>query len=446
MTNHEKMSEQLDRVLESVVFEPRMEQAVHQRLHERRAAPRRVTRRAVIAMGLCAVLVLSAGAIGLSVYDRIRTHAGSFAPAIQSPAAAVVERDGIEASVAGAYSDSYGATVYIAVRDTQGKNRLSADSHLQSWNLDAGSDTPLSNFGVFDLNNLVSYDDQTQTAIFCLRGSGLEMSGAQPGSQHTYTLTLGTILPEEHELTFTLPQSTASEVITQTEIIDQSLDLSLSRMDEPVEVPQAVMSEPVAEGITVTAAGRLGDDYHVRLALSDYAAGMLNSDIWTDFPLLLQDSYVSNVVFDDGHAIDYILHGARIPDGAATDDLSFRLTYYTEPVLYGDWTLPVTFTVSEQVPLQIPAGCKLTDAKLTAFHVLLTVPDDQAYAYGGTTVAIRYENGEVITCTGGIRSLTDPAPDGQAQYLMEWSTDEPVDLAQAESVTVGDFTLIPVGK
>ena len=30
MTNHEKMSEQLDRIMESVVFEPRMEQAVRQ--------------------------------------------------------------------------------------------------------------------------------------------------------------------------------------------------------------------------------------------------------------------------------------------------------------------------------------------------------------------------------------------------------------------------------
>ena len=57
--------------------------------------------------------------------------------------------------------------------DTQGKN-------LSSWNLDAESDTKLSRAGVLDLNNLVSYDDQTQTAIFCLRGSGLQMSGAQP--------------------------------------------------------------------------------------------------------------------------------------------------------------------------------------------------------------------------------------------------------------------------
>ncbi len=64
--------------------------------------------------------------------------------------------------------------------DTQGKNRLSADSHLSSWNLDAESDTKLSRAGVLDLNNLVSYDDQTQNAIFCLRGSGLQMSGAQP--------------------------------------------------------------------------------------------------------------------------------------------------------------------------------------------------------------------------------------------------------------------------
>lgn len=179
MTNHEKMSEQLDRIMESVVFEPWMEQAVRQRLHERRA-PRRLTRRAVIAMGLCAVLVLSAGAIGLSVVDQMRSHAGSFAPAIQSPTAAVQKRDGIEVSVVGAYSDSYGATVYVAVRDTQGKNRLNADSHLRSWNLDAESDTKLSRVGVLDLNNLVSYDDQTQNAIFCLRGSGLQMSGAQP--------------------------------------------------------------------------------------------------------------------------------------------------------------------------------------------------------------------------------------------------------------------------
>ena len=443
MTNHEKMSEQLDRIMESVVFEPRMEQAVRQRLHERRA-PRRLTRRAVIAMGLCAVLVLSAGAIGLSVVDQMRSHAGSFAPAIQSPAAAVQERDGIEVSVIGAYSDSYGATVYVAVRDTQGKNRLSADSHLSSWNLDAESDTQLSRAGVLDLNNLVSYDDQTQTAIFCLRGSGLQMSGAQPGSQHTYTLTLGTILPKAHELTFTLPQSTASESITQTEIIDQPLDLSLSWTDEPAEVPQAVMSEPVAEGVTLTAAGRLGDDYHVRLALSDCTAGKLNSDISTDSPLAHPDSYVSNIIFDDGHAIDYILHGARIPDASATDDLSFRLTYYTEPVLYGDWTIPVTFTVSEQLPLQIPAGCKLTSAELTAFHVLLTVPEDQTYAYGGTTVSIRYQNGEVITCSGNGWSLTDPAADGQTQYFMEWSTDEPVELAQVASVTVGDFVLTPV--
>lgn len=256
---------------------------------------------------------------------------------------------------------------------------------------------------LLDLNNLVSYDDQTQTAIFCLRGSGLQMSGAQPGSQHTYTLTLGTILPKAHELTFTLPQSTASETITQTETIDQPLDLSLSRTDEPAEVPQAVMSEPVAEGVTVTAAGRLGDDYHVRLALSDCTAGKLNSDISTDSPLKHPDSYVSNIIFDDGHAIDYILHGARIPDASATDDLSFRLTYYTEPVLYGDWTIPVTFTVS-----------------------------------------IQYQSGEVITCSGNGWSLTDPAADGQTQYFMEWSTDEPVELAQVASVTAGDFVLTPV--
>ena len=214
---------------------------------------------------------------------------------------------------------------------------------------------------------------------------------------------MGTILPKAHELTFTLPQSTASETITQTETIDQPLDLSLSRTDAPAEVPQAVMSEPVAEGVTVTVAGRLGDDYHVRLALSDCTAGKLNSGISTDSPLKHPDSYVSNIIFDDGHAIDYILHGARIPDASATDDLSFRLTYYTEPVLYGDWTIPVTFTVS-----------------------------------------IQYQSGEVITCSGNGWSLTDPAADGQTQYFMEWSTDEPVELAQVASVTAGDFVLTPV--
>ena len=129
-----------------------------------------------------------------------------------------------------------------------------------------------------------------------------------------------------------------------------------------------------------------------------------------------------------------------IPTGA---DLSFRLTYYTEPVLYGDWTIPVTFTVSEQIPLQIPAGCKLTDAALTAFHVLLTVPADQAYAYGGTTVRVYSRSGQVISCTGGVRSLAEPSADGQAQYFMAWSADAPVDLSQVAWVTVGDFTLTP---
>lgn len=444
MMRHDEMREQLDRSLSSVAFTPDMQQAVRQRLHGRQAS-RRLTRRAAIAIALAAVLALSAGAIGLSVLDQIRSQAGPFGPAIQSPAASAQVRDGIEVSVVGAYSDSYGATVYIAVRDTEHKNRLSANSHLKSWDLDAESDAQLSRFGVLDLNNLVSYDDQTQTAIFCLTGSGLEMSGAQPGSQHTYTLTLGAILPEEHKLTFTLPQSTASETITQTETIDHPLDLNLSA-DEPTEVPQAVASEPIAEGITVTAAGRLGDDYHVRLALSGCTAGRLSGDISTDSPLSLPDSYVSNVISDDGHAIDYILHGARFSEPSAADDLSFRLTYYTDPVLYGDWTIPVTFTVSEQVPLQIPADCKLTSAELTAFHVLLTVPDEQTYAYGGTTVSIQYDNGEVITCTGGVRGLTDPAADGQAQYLMEWSTDAPVDLSQAASVQVGDFILVPASE
>ena len=175
-------------------------------------------------------------------------------------------------------------------------------------------------------------------------------------SPHTYTLTLGTILPKAHELTFTLPQSTASESITQTETIDQPLDLSLSRTDEPAGSAGGHVRTRRGGCHTHGSRSSVGDDYHVRLALSDCTAGKLNSDISTDSPLKHPDSYVSNIIFDDGHAIDYILHGARIPDASATDDLSFRLTYYTEPVLYGDWTIPVTFTVSEQVPLQIPAG------------------------------------------------------------------------------------------
>ena len=78
----------------------------------------------------------------------------------------------------------------------------------------------------FDLNNLVSYDAETQTAIFCLQGDGMKMSGAQPGAQHTYTLTLGAIVPEAHELTFTLPQNALSQPISRTETIDHPIGLA----------------------------------------------------------------------------------------------------------------------------------------------------------------------------------------------------------------------------
>ena len=265
MMRHESLREAVDRMMPSVTFDPAMQRAVLARLHRRRPA-RRLTRRAAAAAILAIALALSASAIGLSVLDRIRTHAGPFAPALQSPDTTAVERDGIAVSVMGAYSDSYGATVYIAVQDTAGQNRLSADSRLDFWELDAEGDTPLCRGGSFDLNNLVSYDAETQTAIFCLQGDGMKMSGAQPGAQHTYTLTLGAIVPEAHELTFTLPQNALSQPISRTETIDHPIDLHLSA-DTPAEVPRAVLSQSVAEGVTVTAAGRLGDDSHVRLQL-----------------------------------------------------------------------------------------------------------------------------------------------------------------------------------
>ena len=415
---HESLREAVDRMMPSVTFDPAMQRAVLARLHRRRPA-RRLTRRAAAAAILAIALALSASAIGLSVLDRIRTHAGPFAPALQSPDTAAVERDGIAVSVMGAYSDSYGATVYIAVQDTAGQNRLSADSRLDFWELDAEGDTPLCRGGSFDLNNLVSYDAETQTAIFCLQGDGMQMSGAQPGAQHTYTLTLGAIVPEAHELTFTLPQNALSQPISRTETIDHPIDLHLS-------------------------AGRLGDDSHVRLQLDpEWTAGWLTGPMYDSAVRLAPKASYGNVIFDQGHAVDGILHGVDLSDIPTGADLSFRLTYYTEPVLYGDWTIPVTFTVSEQIPLQIPAGCKLTDAALTAFHVLLTVPADQAYAYGGTTVRVYSRSGQVISCTGGVRSLAEPSADGQAQYFMAWSADAPVDLSQVAWVTVGDFTLTP---
>lgn len=442
MMRHESLREAVDRMMPSVTFDPAMQRAVLARLHRRRPA-RRLTRRAAAAAILAIALALSASAIGLSVLDRIRTHAGPFAPALQSPDTTAVERDGIAVSVMGAYSDSYGATVYIAVQDTAGQNRLSADSRLDFWELDAEGDTPLCRGGSFDLNNLVSYDAETQTAIFCLQGDGMKMSGAQPGAQHTYTLTLGAIVPEAHELTFTLPQNALSQPISRTETIDHPIDLHLSA-DTPAEVPRAVLSQSVAEGVTVTAAGRLGDDSHVRLQLDPgWTAGRLTGPMYGSAVRLAPKASYGNVIFDQGHAVDGILHGVDLSDIPTGADLSFRLTYYTEPVLYGDWTIPVTFTVSEQIPLQIPAGCKLTDAALTAFHVLLTVPADQAYAYGGTTVRVYSRSGQVISCTGGVRSLAEPSADGQAQYFMAWSADAPVDLSQVAWVTVGDFTLTP---
>ena len=120
-------------------------------------------------MLMCAVsLICAAVTTNLTQNSRSAIHrVEQYAPEVVS---GIVYDDWLVETHGGFHGDG----------DTQGKNRLSADSHLSSWNLDAESDTKLSRAGVLDLNNLVSYDDQTQNAIFCLRGSGLQMSGAQP--------------------------------------------------------------------------------------------------------------------------------------------------------------------------------------------------------------------------------------------------------------------------
>ena len=107
----------------------------------------------MVALALCAVLMVSALAAGSSIWQSISARQGPFSQIAQTIHGAVCTDQGIEVQVLSALADDVRGQVYFTVRDVTG-NRLDRQLTLKP--------TADSDIG----GNLVEYDPESRTALF----------------------------------------------------------------------------------------------------------------------------------------------------------------------------------------------------------------------------------------------------------------------------------------
>lgn len=334
------MREELDRALEPLKFDSAMRERVRARAFAAPAAAgprRRLTRRTVVAVGVCAALIVTALAVGPTLWGRLEAHLGGFAPYAQV-LEGTVTADGIEVQVMRALTDGYSVQVYYSITDVAG-DRLSGQTKVEAI-LD-GESLGAGAFGT----RVLDYDPEGKTLLILAEADGLDCSAPM-------ALQVSRISPGHHYLADDGPAPASFAQQESVTLSDGTVVLAPGQ--DGRALPQS------GGAASVSAVGLATDGLlHVRIRVE---AGCDGSSL-----LVMPQSKAApeGAAYQEGCVITPVEDGYdyRFPyvTAAQMADVSGIYVYGpvqdTQPDLAGPWRIPLALEQVEQRAMEVGRDC-----------------------------------------------------------------------------------------
>lgn len=224
----------------------------------RERAPRRLTRRAVAALAVCAALIITAAAAGPTLWQLIQADLGPRAP-YATEVTASCEDQGVRIEVQAALADSRITRLYFTMEDLTGEIFREDTSSDLMLSLESGGEFGWGNGGRG--LEVLSYDpEQHLAALVFSRGTGERSSG--PPTRVRLDMTY--LLPGER---------TPGLVLDGAGLPSDALESAVLGTGETVLLPgQSPMALEGAEGgeVSITSMGFAADGcYHIRFVQGD---------------------------------------------------------------------------------------------------------------------------------------------------------------------------------
>lgn len=422
--------------LESLTLSPaRRADILRQGAKRRRPAMRWTAGKIVLAAALTIVLTISAfAAVNPALREALAKALGSFTEQSQPISGVAVEDNGIEVRPVSALSDSGMIKVYCEVQDKTG-DRLSADMTV------GGSIEDIPNVGAkVTGNQIISYDEQTHTALIELYETGNELAEDTPA-----TIRLHSFHPREYieqtDLAFPheLLQKTSLQTMVGRPEISGLFDIDPDFVLVPEQTPLALDTE------------------YARLSSVGFG---------TDGKLHIQTAFIGDANHEGSHLTSFMQAPFREERLANSQTICFfyngtwycdnmfeispdELPYATfdglkgkyslcDPVR-GDWSADITIQPVESISyftaVQV-GGALVQEIKVSQLSVR-AISESKATVLGGRpTYAMLRDGTKLILSNNSIGGLhtEDKAYD-------QWTFDQPIDPADIVSLNFDGVTV-----
>ena len=378
-------------------------------LEEAQAAParRRPGRRAIIALALCAALVVTAVAAGPSVWNILKSYLGPYAPFAQEVEGTASDQ-GVRLKLVSAVSDGYTAQIFYTITDEKG-GRFNADHTTVAASLEGA------NLGGMSTGSrIVSYDADSNTLLMEVSATGIDTS-------QTLKLVVEQIDPASYMLWDSCFPAAVTEEPLETETTEDG--------DVVLKAEQNPQTSPDTDVVRISSVGYDGaGNFHIRLAFAEGITGML----------------LARPCGADGTPLANI-QAAEVEGGMdclVVEDFDLAELAYIqvygpyrgpEPAIEGEWTLPLEIEAAEQKVVQVDRtledGVYVDRVEVSGMNIAVFFQSEDVDWF---TLWITDRAGETI---GVPLNYMNRRVNGTDTSCGLWHFETPMDLSDIASVT-----------
>ena len=397
------------RALEAVGPTPAQLKDLTDKLEAAQEAParRRPGRRAVVALALCAALMVTAVAAGPSMWNILAEYLGPYAPFAQEMEGTASDQ-GVRLELVSAVSDGYTAQIFYTITDEEG-GRFNADHTTVTASLEG---TNLG--GMSTGSRIVSYDADSNTLLMEVSATGIDTS--QP-----LELVVEKIDPSSYMLWDSRFPAAVPEKPLETETTEDG--------DVVLKAEQNPQTSPDTDVVRISSVGFDEEgNFHIRLAFAEGITGMLLAR-----PCGADGTPLANIQAAEVEGgMDCL-----VVEDFDPADLAYIQVYgpYRGPeqAIEGEWTLPLEIEAAEQKVVQVDRtledGVYVDRVEVSGMNIAVFFQSEDVDWF---TLWITDRSGETI---GVPLNYMNRRVNGTDTSCGLWSFETPMDLEDIASVT-----------
>lgn len=397
------------RALEAVGPTPAQLKDLTDKLEAAQEAParRRPGRRAVVALALCAALMVTAVAAGPSMWNILAEYLGPYAPFAQEMEGTASDQ-GVRLELVSAVSDGYTAQIFYTITDEEG-GRFNADHTTVTASLEG---TNLG--GMSTGSRIVSYDADSNTLLMEVSATGIDTS--QP-----LELVVEKIDPSSYMLWDSRFPAAVPEKPLETETTEDG--------DVVLKAEQNPQTSPDTDVVRISSVGFDEEgNFHIRLAFAEGITGMLLAR-----PCGADGTPLANIQAAEVEGgMDCL-----VVEDFDPANLAYIQVYgpYRGPeqAIEGEWTLPLEIEAAEQKVVQVDRtledGVYVDRVEVSGMNIAVFFQSEDVDWF---TLWITDRSGETI---GVPLNYMNRRVNGTDTSCGLWSFETPMDLEDIASVT-----------